>query len=221
MTVCTQGRHCLFGDVADGQMTLNSCGDIVQACWDDLPHHYPQVKLDAFAVMPNHVHGVILITDAIVVVVGAGFKPAPTSRHWFTGDREGVQDLFLTSNQRTARNVGRTRVAAQLPRAHRSQSGRTTAHPPVRPRQSVQVERGPRQPVQLVIPCWLRQRCEVRASSKASSWRSTRNPDSHLAKGVHRLRWHVEVRPSVEFHEAELIVAPSIKTEGKVYQLSR
>jgi len=44
---------------------------MVRAAWDDLPHHYAGIELDAFVVMPNHIHG-------IIVMVGAGFKPAPT-----------------------------------------------------------------------------------------------------------------------------------------------
>jgi hypothetical protein len=43
---------------------------MVRAAWDDLPHHYAGIELDAFVVMPNHIHG-------IIVMVGAGFKPAP------------------------------------------------------------------------------------------------------------------------------------------------
>jgi hypothetical protein len=50
-----------------------------ETCWDDLPHHYPHVQLDAFIVMPNHVHGVVtLVDDDVVGPVGAGLRPAPT-----------------------------------------------------------------------------------------------------------------------------------------------
>src|SRR3989304_5953169 len=74
VTVCTQGRECLFGDVTEGQMRLNSLGTIVQACWADLSHHYSHVELDAFVVMPNHVHGIILLTE-----VGPGHATPPPS----------------------------------------------------------------------------------------------------------------------------------------------
>jgi len=50
-----------------------------------LPHHYPHVALDAFVIMPNHIHGIIVLADP--TVVGAGFKPAPTmvnKRHRLT-----------------------------------------------------------------------------------------------------------------------------------------
>jgi REP element-mobilizing transposase RayT len=67
VTVCTQGKKCLFGKVVDGEMRVNRWGEIVRETWDGLPRHYPHVDLDAFVVMPNHVHG-------IIIRVGAGFK---------------------------------------------------------------------------------------------------------------------------------------------------
>ncbi len=56
-------------------MRLNSYGKIVLGCWDDLVNHYSHVELDEFSVMPNHVHGIIMVKGDDV---GAGLKPAPT-----------------------------------------------------------------------------------------------------------------------------------------------
>jgi REP element-mobilizing transposase RayT len=63
VTVCTQERSPLFGDVVNGVMVPNAMGAIVQRCWDAIPDHMPMVVCDAFVVMPNHVHGIIVITD--------------------------------------------------------------------------------------------------------------------------------------------------------------
>ncbi|MSQ25815.1 MAG: transposase [Dehalococcoidia bacterium] len=76
VTICTQDRNCIFGQVQDGHITLNPYGQIAHACWLDLPSHYAFVALDAFVVMPNHVHGVITLHNGLSV--GAGLKPAPT-----------------------------------------------------------------------------------------------------------------------------------------------
>jgi REP element-mobilizing transposase RayT len=78
VTICVRERECALGDVVDGEMALSDAGHIVQACWDDLPNHYPHVQLDVFVIMPNHVHGVIVLVDDDVV--GAGLRPAPTAR---------------------------------------------------------------------------------------------------------------------------------------------
>ncbi len=86
VTICTYNRECLLGQVVDGHTVLNQYGEIVVACWNDLPNHYLSVELDAFVVMPNHVHGTILLADPVGAgfrereMVGAGFKPAPTKR---------------------------------------------------------------------------------------------------------------------------------------------
>jgi putative transposase len=59
ITICTYQRQCLFGDVVNGMMELNSFGRLAQSCWQRSPHHFPQVDLDAFVIMPNHVHGIL------------------------------------------------------------------------------------------------------------------------------------------------------------------
>ena len=53
----------LFGEVIDCDVQLNEMGMIVQQAWDDLPTHYQGIDLDAFIVMPNHVHGIIVLAD--------------------------------------------------------------------------------------------------------------------------------------------------------------
>jgi REP element-mobilizing transposase RayT len=67
VTICTKDRTCLFGDVADGVMRLNQMGHIVRQCWLAIPEHFPHVLLDEFVVMPNHVHGIIVIMATHIV----------------------------------------------------------------------------------------------------------------------------------------------------------
>ena len=62
VTVCTHNRVCLFGEVIDGRMALNACGRIVVEEWRRTERVRDNVVLDAFVVMPNHVHGIIGIT---------------------------------------------------------------------------------------------------------------------------------------------------------------
>ena len=77
VTICTFQRQCLFGDVADGELYLGEFGHIVLQCWGDLVNHYPNVILDVFITMPNHVHGIVVLGDAATErPVGAGLKPA-------------------------------------------------------------------------------------------------------------------------------------------------
>ncbi len=64
VTILVKNRECLFGEVAAerGEMHLSEIGRVVQLVWDELPGRYPVVELDAFVVMPNHVHGIIVIS---------------------------------------------------------------------------------------------------------------------------------------------------------------
>jgi putative transposase len=64
VTVCTQNRMCLFGDIVDGVMRLNDAGRMVRSVWEGLPDRFAGMELDAFVVMPNHVHGIITFVGA-------------------------------------------------------------------------------------------------------------------------------------------------------------
>ena len=61
ITLCTESHKHLFGKIIDGKMCLNDSGRIVRQCWNAIPSHFPQVALDWFVIMPNHVHGIIAI----------------------------------------------------------------------------------------------------------------------------------------------------------------
>lgn len=63
VTVVTRHRECLFGEVVDGVMKLNEFGKIADECWQAIPEHFPFVELGAHVIMPNHAHGIIIITD--------------------------------------------------------------------------------------------------------------------------------------------------------------
>ncbi len=63
VTVCTQDRFCLFGNVNNEKMTLNQAGQMVYAQWSELPKHFPESAIDEFTMRPNHLHGILIIND--------------------------------------------------------------------------------------------------------------------------------------------------------------
>jgi hypothetical protein len=63
ITICTHQRQCLFGEIVDGAMQLNSLGQMVRSHWLKLPHHHAHVELDAWVIMPNHIHGILFLTN--------------------------------------------------------------------------------------------------------------------------------------------------------------
>jgi hypothetical protein len=77
VTICTHRRRCLFGDVINGEMHRNSLGTIVHEEWLRSQVIRPEIELDEFIVMPNHLHGIIHMVGGIVP--GSGI-PEPV--HW-------------------------------------------------------------------------------------------------------------------------------------------
>ena len=63
VTICTKDKQIYFGDVVDGCMKLSRIGEIAKQFWLQIPIHFKSVVLDEFVIMPNHIHGIILITD--------------------------------------------------------------------------------------------------------------------------------------------------------------
>lgn len=84
ITICTKNRERLFGDVVDGKMVLNDGGKAAERCWMEIPLHYPNVVPDEFVIMPDHVHGIIVINEQspnhgeqLVSAVVQHFEPLP------------------------------------------------------------------------------------------------------------------------------------------------
>ena len=84
VTVCTQNRKCLLGEIRDGEMVLNDAGQMVERWWLELNGKYPFIQMDEFVVMPNHFHGIINIIGASdpanIVVYGGAHTGAPLRR---------------------------------------------------------------------------------------------------------------------------------------------
>jgi REP element-mobilizing transposase RayT len=79
LTLCTWRRECLLGDIADGEMLLNDMGRIVLEAWERLGTRYEHVHLGEWIIMPNHLHGIIVIDDYRRDSKG-GSRTAPTGR---------------------------------------------------------------------------------------------------------------------------------------------
>lgn len=61
VTMCTQLKHFQLCQIVNERVKLNNSGEIVQAAWHNIPQHFPNIILDEFVVMPDHVHGIIII----------------------------------------------------------------------------------------------------------------------------------------------------------------
>jgi putative transposase len=102
VTIVTQSRKCLFGEIVEAEMRLSDAGRIIQTAWNDLPNHYANFEVDTFVVMPNHIHGIINLVD---LPVGAGFKPAPTN----AGTRHSLSEMVRAFKTFSARRINNSR----------------------------------------------------------------------------------------------------------------
>ncbi len=119
ITICVKNRICDLGQIVNGKMQLSPLGQIVKKCWRDLTKHYCDCRLDAFVIMPNHVHGIIRINARYNCnrrPVEAGFKPASTGfalnqRHFndYPTGRYSVSEIIRGFKTFSARRINQHR----------------------------------------------------------------------------------------------------------------
>ncbi len=112
MTVCTNDKEWLFGDVINGEMQLNDMGNVALQCWKEIPKHFPNVVLDEFIVMPNHIHGIITFN------VGAkDISPIPPVSPIPRDGNVGAKDIlpiFIDGSRNRAKNSDRAKNISPL-----------------------------------------------------------------------------------------------------------
>ena len=93
VTICTQGREYLFGQIVNGEMRLNDAGEMIERWWVELANKFRFIEIDQHVVMPNHFHGIIWLVgadpcvypvDRTVGATGAhAGAPLPAMVRWF------------------------------------------------------------------------------------------------------------------------------------------
>jgi len=110
VTLCSRRRVSLFGHVEERSVHLSETGCVVRDCWREIPTHFPNVDLDAFVIMPDHVHGIVVILgDCRVPYGGAGAQHAAPLRCSHAEDESPprVMSNSLDPSSSTAAVVGR------------------------------------------------------------------------------------------------------------------
>lgn len=128
ITICTHKRETWFGQVRDQMMHLSNIGKIVDECWNQIPMHYPHVTVDNFVIMPNHMHGIVVIGETknlnisdVETPYRASLQTTNTDSHhkpqWQSGCLGVIINRFKGSCTRQIRNTGHADFAWQ-PRFH-------------------------------------------------------------------------------------------------------
>ena len=63
VTICAKKRNSVFGEISGDEMNPNAFGNIVIKCWMAIPQHFGFAELDEFVLMPNHIHGILVLAD--------------------------------------------------------------------------------------------------------------------------------------------------------------
>jgi putative transposase len=82
VTLCIKNREYIFGEIENGVMFLSDLGKTAEQCWRDIPDHFPFAKPDSYVIMPNHMHGIVIIDKkGISNVDGTPNKFGPQSKN--------------------------------------------------------------------------------------------------------------------------------------------
>jgi putative transposase len=125
VTICTRGRMRCLGDVMDGEVFLSPVGEVVAEEWLKIPGHQPRVHLDEWIIMPDHMHGILIVhgeteggprdvkhlrSQSLGAVIGR-FKADATKRIWWTLKRRDFawQNRFHDVILRTPADLERVR----------------------------------------------------------------------------------------------------------------
>jgi len=65
VTICTRDKEELFGEIVKGNTHLSIPGEIAEECWMASPVHFKRVTLDAYVILPNHIHGIMVFNSVV------------------------------------------------------------------------------------------------------------------------------------------------------------
>ena len=85
VTVCTRNHFRCFGEIAHERMQLSTIGMIAKECWRAIPGHFPNTDIDEYIVMPNHIHGIVIVDNENDSVRDAYMRPLQSKQE--NGDR--------------------------------------------------------------------------------------------------------------------------------------
>ncbi len=201
VTICTRGHQYLFGQVVGDAVQLSAAGRVVEECWRQIPLHFPHVALDEFIVMPNHVHGILMIVDPDNCPRAADPDPNPSvgANHHSPnlpakdGPLDGVNVPCTCTNQDS--------LASD---AHQRPNVRANDYSPLRVRGTSRTIGSVIRGFKTGVTKWMRKNANVR-----DVWQ--RNYFEHVIRNeesLHHIRRYITQNPASWLHDPENPQAP-------------
>ena len=110
VTICTRDFISYFGEIKNGQMILSTIGQIAKKYWQEIPKHFPDVGLDEYIIMPNHLHGIIVIKENENKILGKMQLTEVKNKDTFRRDEAC---LISTMKKPTNKEILRKRISPQ------------------------------------------------------------------------------------------------------------
>jgi len=102
ITICTQNREHFFGEITNATMHLSKTGDLAQHYWNEIPKQFPYIELGEFVVMPNHIHGIVIINKTTerryAINRVSTSSTSPTNKSTIPGGKTGNKNPMLHDN---------------------------------------------------------------------------------------------------------------------------
>ncbi|RPH96202.1 transposase [candidate division KSB1 bacterium] len=105
VTICTHAKRFIFGSIINDQMRLNDWGNIVKTAWLDLPNHHLFLVFDDFIIMPNHLHGILILDYHDGTTDTAGRVPTRTFSSPISGSLSAIIGGFKSRVTREIRHM--------------------------------------------------------------------------------------------------------------------
>jgi len=112
ITINTACREYFFGQVTNRIMQLSSIGKLAHRFWHEIPNHFPHVYLDAFVVMPNHIHGIVILDDPYNKSWNYPYQPGDGKSDRDQNNSTNTLSSNLTPGQKRFQNQGRNTISS-------------------------------------------------------------------------------------------------------------
>jgi len=132
ITICTKNREHFFGEItgSEPEMALNELGKLANQFWLDIPNHFPFIILDAFIIMPNHVHGILIIDNVETRLIASlpliASQPTPSANK--TGGITGDKNPMFHENISRVIRWYKGRCAFEMRKIHADFTWQTRFH---------------------------------------------------------------------------------------------
>ncbi len=90
ITICCNDRESFFGSLIDNKMILSAIGDMASRFWKEIPEHFNHARLDEFVIMPNHIHGIIILDYSLIGKPNIMHESPVGTRHGMTLRQDGI-----------------------------------------------------------------------------------------------------------------------------------